>query len=111
MAVIFCRASGGAGLIFGAMVGWFSITASGEFSTFNLLDSALILFFAWHTLKGRVWAAALQSALCAVSMVISYTLSSDLHSFFGFIPSLLLQVYLLGVLGTKKIRTGGTPQT
>lgn len=109
IAVLFRRIAGSAGLGFGLLIAWFSATAEGEFSLFNLVDSLLILLFAWQTLKGRYWAAALQLLLCLASMLLSYARSGDVHSIFGFIPLFMLEIYILGFIGVAKIRTGGTP--
>lgn len=104
------RIAGGVGIGFSIIVTGFAISAAGEFSLFNLLDSFLIFLFAWYTLKGRCWAAIMQVLLCVTSMLISFSRSGDLHALAGFIPLLFLETYLLGIVGVIKIRTGGTPQ-
>lgn len=99
--------SGTAGLFFGALIGWVSVSAAGEFSVFNLIDACLIMFLGWHTIKKRLWAAATQAGLCAISMTLAYSNSGDPRAVFGFIQLILFQTYLLGIAGTAKFRTGG----
>ena len=105
------RIAGSVGIGFSIIVTVFAVSASGEFSLYNLLDSFLIFLFAWYTLIGRCWAATLQALLCAASMLIAYSGSGDPHALAGFLPLLLLETYLLGIIGVIKIRTGGSPQS
>lgn len=101
--------SGAAGLFFGALIGWVTISAAGELSLFNLVDSCLIMALGWQTIKKRLWPAVIQAGLCMTSMILAYSNSGDPRAILGFIQLMLFQVYLLGIAGAAKFRTGGDP--
>jgi len=114
IAVSFIRAAGGAGLTFGCLVAMFAMAGLGGFTLFNLADAFLIILFAVYTLKGRFWAGAAQLILSLSSMTFAHAGSdAGLNRLFGFVPLMLLQLYMLGLAGviaTKRSPpAGGRP--
>lgn len=103
------------GLAFSLLISYFSLTGTGPFSLFNLLDAALVALLSLFTLKGQLWAAASQLGLLLVSIALSWMSSPGEGEMLGFIPLLLFQIYVLGIVGVivakRGSSAGGLPQS
>ena len=99
IASYFALLAGVTGLCFGVLIGIFSLTRTGPFTLFNLADSILMICFAWHTLKRRLWAAGSQVILSLVNVSLSYMQTGNLGAIVGFLPMFLMQLFILGFIG------------
>jgi len=104
IAASFTRISGAIGISFGILVGMFAAAEMGGFTWFNLADAFLIILFAWHTLKRRLWATTAQLVISFSSMALSYSQTGNIGALFGFVPLFLFEIYVLGFIGTAVIR-------
>lgn len=100
----FTLLAGAVGLGSGILVGIFSLIQIGHYTHFNLVDSLLIITFAWHTLKRRLWAAGSQVILSLVNVALSYLQTGELSVVFGFLPMFLLESFALGFIGVAVLR-------
>lgn len=104
IAASFVRVAGAAGISFGALVAMFSLAEMGGFSVFNLTDGLLIILFAFHTFKRKVWALAAQLALNFTSMALAYAATGSPSEVFGFFPIFLFELYALGLAGAIALK-------